>query len=309
MKQFDPNVTSFGRHETFPLRFSWPIKGYRYWCESNDVFSEEDAPVKLGVGKNMVTAIRYWLIASQLMNDPRDDGLSQSALGKALLSSENGWDPYLEDDSSIWLIHWLISSNPSQATSFYWFFNKFHKPEFTSSEVIGALGDFVKENTSSKVAPATMKHDITVLLRMYAPPESERNTPLEEGLDSPMTGLGLLGKTADDKCFVSKLDARANLPFGAFAYSVLDCLEARNTNNIALESLLRSDGGFSSPGAVFRLSEDGLLTKLEELIRYVPGYFELRETAGIRQFYRLKELNKIQFLDEYYRMFLEERAA
>jgi len=310
MKIFDPKNVSFGRHETFPLRFGWPTKGYRYWCESDeDIFSDESATVRLGVGKNMVMAIRYWLIASQLVDNSSDNGIIPSELGKKLLSSKEGWDQFLEDDTTIWLLHWLICSNPSQATTFFWFFNRYHKPEFTSAEASEALADFVKENLYSKTALTTLKHDIAVLLRMYAPLEIDRKTPLEETLDSPMTTLGLLQKTSDGRQFVSKLTDRRSLPLGAFGYAVLECMEARQLSYISLESLLHSDGGYSSPGSVFKLSEDGLITKLEELVCRVPSYFEFRETAGIRQFYMLQELDKISFLNAYYNMYADESAG
>jgi len=54
-----PERSAFGRHETFPLRFGWLTKGVGAWLDNPIVFDEDDAIVKLGVGKNMVDAIRY----------------------------------------------------------------------------------------------------------------------------------------------------------------------------------------------------------------------------------------------------------
>lgn len=46
-----PNSTSFGRHETFGLRFGWLPKGYQALKENPKAFFSDDATVKLGVGK------------------------------------------------------------------------------------------------------------------------------------------------------------------------------------------------------------------------------------------------------------------
>lgn len=47
-------------HETFPCRYTWLPKAVRGLSKNPQLFSDEDqAMVDLGVGKNMVRAIRY----------------------------------------------------------------------------------------------------------------------------------------------------------------------------------------------------------------------------------------------------------
>jgi len=65
----------------------------------------------------------------------------------------------------------------------------------------------------------------------------------------------------------------------------------------------------ASPGAVFRLSENSLITKLEELSQVLPANFELRETAGIHQFYILKNIAPAEILDNYYSIEPEVEVA
>lgn len=52
----------FSGHESFPCKSLWLKKGYDY-DEDNGDFNDPLAVVNLGVGKNMVGAIRYWLKA------------------------------------------------------------------------------------------------------------------------------------------------------------------------------------------------------------------------------------------------------
>ena len=60
--ELKPAKTSFGRNETFNLRYSWLNKGLKEFKENKNIFSSESAPMVLGVGKNMVNSIKYWLI-------------------------------------------------------------------------------------------------------------------------------------------------------------------------------------------------------------------------------------------------------
>lgn len=309
MIPFNPSKVAFGRHETFPLRFGWLTKGYRAWCEDPEVFDHDDPTVVLGVGKNMVTSIRYWLEAAQIVEATQTNGFAPTEIGRTLFSSSMGWDPFLEDDATLWLIHWLIASNSNVATTFYWFFNRYHKPEFTSNELAGALNDFVRESVKSRAAETTLKHDIHVLLRMYSPAEKIRGAPIEEGLDSPMTTLGLLQRASDGKHFIGRVSERRRLPIAAFGYAVMDVMETLGQRSVSIERLLRADMQFAAPGSVFRLTEDGLITKLEELVRWLPGVIELRETAGIHQLYLLQESSKFEVIGRHYAGNRLERAA
>jgi hypothetical protein len=53
----------FSGHETFACRYSWLPKAARVVDEDALIFASErenEAMVRLGVGKNMVRAIRFW---------------------------------------------------------------------------------------------------------------------------------------------------------------------------------------------------------------------------------------------------------
>ncbi len=299
MKQFDKSFVTFGRHETFTLRFGWLTKGFKAWCQDSAIFEKDDATVVLGVGKNMVHAIRYWLIASQVVEATKH-ALVPTELGKCLFDIKNGHDPYLEDDATIWLLHWLIASNAVNATTFFWFFNRFHKPEFSQKELFETLREFVHESTNSKIADNTLKSDITLLMRTYEPTIDLTKTPTEEGLDSPLSLLKLINEIGVTKYHESKPENRWNLPIAPFSYAVLEVFKVTQLSTLPVEQLLRSDGVYASPGAVYRLNEEGLIAKLEEMITWLPGVFELRETAGIHQLYRLKQIEPLDALDRYY---------
>ncbi len=304
---FNSSKVAFGRHESFALRYSWPTKGFKAVQANSEVFTSPDATVTLGVGKNMVNAIRFWLLASQMIKPSEEKGFEPEEIGKEVLD-ESGYDPYIEDEATLWLIHWLIATNPEKATAWYWFFNEFHKPEFDSDEVARALVDFVSQK-EIKSAITTIKKDANVVLRMYARSKIQGNVPLEEALDSPLSQLGLITHSADGRMFSSPPADREGLPDEILGFAIADLFACLSVRELPVEDLMYSKDGILSPGAVFRLTESALITKLERLIRKVPGIFELRETAGIHQIYLLEDIDRLFFLEQYYEPQTMEDAA
>lgn len=104
------------------------------------MFARDDATTVLGVGKNMVRAIRYWCLAYKVLaevpskNNPRVSDLLPTDFGKKLLS-ERGWDPYLEDPGSLWLLHWHLLRAPCKAPSWWAIFNRARPQEFTDDAI------------------------------------------------------------------------------------------------------------------------------------------------------------------------------
>jgi hypothetical protein len=293
---FDPQKIAFSRHESFVLRFGWLSKGFRAFEDDSNVFSSEDAVVTLGVGKNMVNSIKHWLRASKLI--VLEKNIKEvTPIGKAVFSKKNGWDPFLEDEATIWLLHWLISTNPEQATSWYWFFNHYHKQEFNSNDVFSAISSFAKENIDTKFTLGSIKQDIAVLLRTYTKSKINNKNLYEDALDSPLSLLKLITYSSTTKLYQSKLDFRDNLPIGIFGYAVCDYLKKLNVSQIPIEDLIYCKDGCVAPALVFRLTENCLLSKLEEIVQMFPEDFGIDQTAGIHQFYVLKALDHIDSFD------------
>ena len=307
--KFDGRKVAFGRHETFALRYSWLSKGFQSLASNASLFDDDNAVVELGVGKNMVAAIRFWLRASQMITPQKPD--EPQAIGNLVFDAKKGLDPYLEDEATMWLVHWLIVTNSSLATSWFWFFNCFHKPEFTGQELQTALADFVKERVEENKRPSlgTIKNDAVLLPRMYTQSRGNTRTPLEDSLDSPLAMLGLITQSAGGRSFQSKPEARPKLPIGIFSFAIAQVMEQRESSTIPVEEMMYSRDDFASPGSVFRLTEMDLIAKLELMIDYLPGYFEIRDTAGLHQLYKIKEVDPLLYIQKYYGDMKVGRAA
>jgi len=298
--KFNPNKMAFGRHGTFAVRYGWLSKGFQAMTAKNGskIFESDEATVELGVGKNMVVAIKYWLRACRMIdvseNIPTD-------LGKELLS-KNGLDPYLEDEATIWLLHWLLATNAELATSWYWFFNRYHKPEFTALELTTALTDFANDQVinKKKPAPSTLKNDATLIPRMYTQSKGGTRAPIEEVLDSPFSLLKLVTQTASGRGYQSRPCTRPDLPLGILGFAVCEMFKMKETTVIPIEDFMYSKDNYPAIGSVFRMTENDLIAKLEKLVVFMPNVFDIRDTAGQHQLYMSEEIDAIKLVRRHY---------
>ena len=106
--------------------------------------------------------------------------------------------------------------------------------------------------------------------------------PLEDALDSPLSLLGLVRPVPDGHRHRCAAEERDGPPDGVFGYAVADLFNAIGLSTLPITELMYGRAGFPAIGACFRLTENVLLTKLERMIRRLPGRFALREQAGIQ---------------------------
>ena len=295
----NPAIVAFGRHESFPLRFGWITKGLDALANDAYAFVAEDATVRLGVGKNMVSAMRYWLLATGMAKRTTGSGLARSAIGEIVFPDGDGGDRHLEDDATIWLLHWLLATNPTQATAIYWFYNHFHKPQFATEEVDASLREFVRQRITARTAATTLKRDGNLVLRMYAQSAGGTRLLAEDALDSPLAALLLLERL-DRQTWQAVPSAREEIPLVAFAYSVARLFAHVGAEQLPVERLMYSDQGHCAPGAVFRMTEDGLTDKLDALCAANPESLRLDRTAGVYQLYKIGPFEPQLLLKDYY---------
>ncbi len=295
----------FSGHQTFAFRYGWIEKGVKSAAESPDIFSAEDAIVHLGVGKNMVESIRHWCLATQMLEEkpaPEDATkrvFQPSTLAKRLLL-KGGWDPFLENDASLWLVHWLLVSNPTIGTSWQLAFGHFHRPDFSKRELV----DFVKsfaEKHSIRVRESSLARDIDCLLRTYLPVRNgTRPEVAEETFDCPLQELGLMQASPDGEFFRFAIGPKPSLPAAVFVVA-LDEYFARSKSERNPMSVQECLYGIESPGQAFKLDENSLVEYIEAIEDMTGGVIALDETAGLKQIYRRQKLDSMRLLESHYR--------
>jgi hypothetical protein len=287
-KEEDGSIrASFAGHETFPLRYAWLPKAVRRVTEDCEVFGRDDGLVRFGVGKNMVRSIRHWGLACGMLEEdpltPNNRGrvLRPTELGRRLLEPK-GWDPFLEDPATLWLVQWHLASQPSNATTWFWVFNLMSQPEFTKDDLLNWLSAFVKQHEWSRVSPESLKRDVDCFIRTYIPSQPTRLAPFEDSLDCPLAELGLIREFGGKGTYVLVRDQQTTLPDHIFVYGLISFLQTQKTTakTVPIETVAFAPGG---PGRVFCLSEESLIARLERLDRTTGGCVTFDETAGMRQ--------------------------
>ena len=291
---------SFSGHETFPLRYTWLPKSVNFVAAEPQGFNREDALVTLGVGKNMVRAMRHWGMATGMLeNEPgRTQALRVTDLGTRLFGRD-GWDPYLEDPATLWLAHGGLASTGARATTWYWLFNHLPQPRFTKEELLNWLVQLIQQKQWSRTTEMSLKRDIDVCLRTYVAPRRLGRTPIEETIDCPLVELGLLHELPGHVGYALRRGEQPTLPDAVFSYAVAIVLAAGGTDRktVSLDEIAFAPG---APGRVFCLSEDALLTRLERLEAITKGALRYDETAGLRQVYVSKLPEPLALLERYY---------
>lgn len=284
-------ANSFARHETFHPRWGWVRKAF-VAAEDPKVFNAEDATLQLGVGKNMVRAIRFWGHAFRALANERDEdrprlGLSvRSRIGAAIFDDETGWDPFTEDPGTLWLLHWLLLA-PSDCVLPVWWtaFNEFGAVEFTHQE----LTDFVTDQVRSVAAwgsgphSSSIEKDISCLLRTYSPSSGAgRRQPFDDLVDCPMRELGLIRSVdQSERRYRFVVGPKSTLPPEIVLYACADFL-ARTEATASTVSVSRLATEAGAPGRTFKLSEADLVGLLETAIEAV-GPAKLARPAGAVQ--------------------------
>ena len=102
----------FRAHDTFFIRKGWISKGMRYVDKSKgEVFiSKSENPMDvLGIGANMVKALRYWLQAIGITEEPKSGRRTQKFTDFGKLVFEH--DKYIEEMGTLYLLHYKLASN------------------------------------------------------------------------------------------------------------------------------------------------------------------------------------------------------
>jgi Protein of unknown function (DUF4007) len=298
----------FSGHETFPFRYPWLPKGIRALIEDPKVFFRDDAIVTLGVGKNMVASIRFWCEALKLAVV---DGRAHMGKGTTLglkLFGERGWDPYLEDPGTLWLLHWQLVDSPEIASTWSLLFTRWNRDVFSRTEILDWLTGIADKAADKRTSRNSLKRDLDVFLRTYVPSRADRRRSLEDTFDCPLVELGLVRRLEADLYRFDR-GAKPGLPIEVFAYALVRYWNAyaRGQETLSFERLLY---GPSSPGAAFRLSESALAGLLEALPTWTTLGYD--ETAGLRLVIR-RDSGRLQdplhFLERYYQSRSNETAA
>ncbi|WP_286335135.1 MULTISPECIES: DUF4007 family protein [Bacteroides] len=280
---------SFSGHESFQCKSLWLKKGYDYLLDGNS-FTDIDAVAKLGVGKNMVSAIRFWLRAFGLT---KADELNPIAT--YIFDSDNGRDPFAEDLNTLWLLHFLLVS--SEVASIYnLLFVEYQreKREFSKQE----LQSFIKRKCAvpeqkNVYNENTVRKDIGVLLKNYVAPKDLKAI---EDFSSLLIALGLIvdtGKQSTNKenIFTFKTNDSSEIASEIILYSLISTKGTDFTVSFDVLQKL---------SLIFGLPMVSLIDIIRSLEIIFPETLVFTDNSGIKNVQFLREIDESEALNHYY---------
>ncbi len=283
----------YSGHESFPLRFPWLPKAYQQLSINNRLFdNEEEAMVLLGVGKNMVRAIKFWATTVGIAQNGINGQMRVTEFGKQLLGAR-GLDPFLEDLNTLWLIHWQICSSPEPLFAWDFLLNRWQHPELVRSEVLKAFAQEAEPTSERKLSAVTLEQHFDVFLHTYVPTRGPKGEVKEENLDSPLTDLRLVkmvgqrrsSQGRSEAIYAFNRDAKPQISQGLFIYCIADYWQRRHSTESTL-SFRDISVGSGSPGQLFKMPEWELRDRLHSMSADTSGLFIYKETASLQQLVR-----------------------
>lgn len=273
----NPSTTAperFSGHESFACRYGWLTKIYQLVCRKPESFQDLDQMmVALGLGKNMAKSLRFWAGAYGLVVDTSARQVEHTPFADWLLDERSGEDPYLEDQQSLWLLHWRLTSTANLAA---WHVLFFETPE--SEALRSRIHDRILQRAGSAgrtLAPTTVRQHIDIFLSSYAARSTRSANSLEHVLACPLQELNLVSVRSHGRADDVVLLERGTRPgVSSLTLARLICdywrLRAPNDRSLSLASLMLD---VASPGLVLRIEEGALAEKIDAMVRDFPKIF------------------------------------
>lgn len=300
----EPNYR-FSGHESFTCRYAWLPKAVEAIHTNPLLFIDiDEAMVQLGLGKNMVQSLRFWVLAMRVAENCDGNSLQLTPFGTQIFE-KNGLDPYMEDASTLWLLHWqLCSHNDSPLFAWHFLFNRYNEPEIVRSDVLDAIAR-ESEKLARPLAKATLAQHFDIFMHTYVPTRGAKNEILEDNLDCPLVELRLIEKLGEKRnrenrqetIYGFNRESKAELSTGVFLYAVFDYWRRWKPDEETL-SLTELTVGLGSPGQVFKLPEDDIRSRLNRISQWREDY-EFKESAMFDQLRKIGDQYNQQSLIEF----------
>ena len=309
-----PQSYTFSGHETFSLRISWLPKAVKCLEEGENPFVDQRRGMELlGLGKNMVRSLAFWVVAAGLA-EKNSGELAITEFAKASLSPKHGLDPYLENPATLWLVHWNLCRGWRETEkqhrhpfAWYYFSNLLTNDEISASEALGHFRNH-PDATGKSLSEVTLQQHFDVFMKTYVASRtaSKRVTP-EDALDSPLVSLGLLHRSGErrlqngkrEEVFRVNHSPKVTLSLNVVRYC-LHCWWNESHADEQSASLQEVALGGGAIGKTFCLPEAEVYRYAKELASIYPEEFELKESRSQRVLYRLNSAENRDMLNEIY---------
>lgn len=283
----------FSGHETFQCRHFWLKKGYDF-LKSEKNFSNNDALIDLGVGKNMITSIKHWLKAFQIT----DEESTINELGHYLFEEKKGKDPYLEDLGTLNILHYELINNFRQSSIYKLVFQDFRTKRITLDFTAEQVFDFISKRLIAEgeaFSEKSLQNDIKVFIKTYQTSTNRKSKSLEDDYSSILIDLDLIDEVSEEtesskNIYRIRYDERADLDCFVFLYGIIKTFKEKHS--VSIEEIQKEVSD------KFLCNREGTEEKLRELED--AGFLVYKQDAGRKEVQLKEKLDWKTVLNQYY---------
>ena len=278
---------TFSGHESFPCKTLWLKKGYDFVVQGKD-FNKPEAVIHLGVGKNMVASIRYWLRVFGIC-----EGDEPTPLGDYLFNEVDGKDKYIEDLATLWFLHFNLVFN-QHASLYHTVFCGYQKghAQFDREQIATYVKlDMIEADKQNAFNENTVKKDIAVLVQNYSLPRKPQSN---EDFSSMLIDLDLIRQNSEGKGYYFNIEGKRKVTKEIFMYALLKLKEREGDNTLSYDTVQ------DEIDLTFCMQDYETIEMLKFLAKDYSEYVSYIDNAGIRFVQFTKELSKEQVLNDYY---------
>ncbi len=285
------------KHGSFYLRSGWGTKIIQAVEADNMIFSpanEQKAVDRIGLGRVMIKALRYWADASGLTTEEKvQGGIAERRTDLFDLLEAN--DRYFQKPGSLLLLHRNIALNEENATAWYWAFNEFDKQAFSKEEFVEGLHYFLAVNEMS-IKKAAVDKEFNCFKNTYL---AEKKFDIKTVMDEdtyPFFGSLHLLRVNEDKKFEKAYLTKAEMPLHILIYAIAkdNPEESSHSGQVSIDKIMEEK---RQVGKYFPMRYSKLIDMLLEAEN--KKLLTLNNNFGNR-FIEFSDVQYDRLLNEYY---------
>lgn len=285
------------KHSSFYMRSGWGTKIIDAVSDYPEIFSPSNEQVaidRIGLGRIMIKALRYWAGAMGLCTEKKGSSGIKLCPTEEFEAIEK-YDKYFQRNDSLLLMHRNLAKNMNEATAWYWLFNEWKGDVIDKELFVNSFHPYLSINGMS-VKQKAVEKEFNCLKNTYL---TERTFDLQTIMDEdtyPFLGpLHLLQQDGKriKKRHLSKKDISAEILIYAIAKDNMEN-DSIKGKQISIDRLAEDKG---QVGRYFSLSYSKLIEILLEAEN--KGYIRLYNNFGNR-FVEFSDVNSRKLINRLY---------
>lgn len=288
---------AYGQHQSFYLRDRWLSKGLKHLMEDERFFYNKDSFELIGLGKNMLQSLRFWVVATRTVVEKFNNQQKKVHYITPLGNIIYKFDRFVQFYETASILHYELTKEKEPATAWYWFFNILRQDSISKDELLQLFIQWVNREENKEISTKSLKRDIECLVKLYTAGQSTFDP--EEVIQSPLYKIGLLEEK--NGIIYKKTGEIEKIGLTALMYSLLDYKDKKGLETISVDEIVNEEGLW---GKVFNMNRASVVNALEMLTNHTVYKLSFTRTNNLDTV-KLPSISAIDYLEYEYKRKVE----